>query len=110
MPPQIPAAAILEGTVADRRQQQDFVGRAAELAVFDRAFADAGRGMPTVLLVGGDAGMGKTTLVAEAAARADAALYLGRATHIGGEVIPLAPLVDLLRQMRRVSPEVVADT
>ncbi|HVJ96047.1 MAG TPA: AAA family ATPase, partial [Acidimicrobiia bacterium] len=96
--------------MADRRQQQDFVGRAAELAVFDRAFADAGRGMPTVLLVGGDAGMGKTTLVAEAAARADAALYLGRATHIGGEVIPLAPLVDLLRQMRRVSPEVVADT
>jgi DNA-binding NarL/FixJ family response regulator len=95
--------------VAYQRRHQDFVGRAAELAVFDRAVADARRGLPTVLLIGGEAGMGKTTLVAEGAFRAEAELYLGRATHIGGEVIPLAPLVDLLRQMRRAAPDLVAD-
>ena len=34
----------------------------------------------------------------------DVALYLGRCVHIGGDVIPLAPLGDLLRQVRRSSP------
>ena len=62
------------------------------------------------MLVGGDAGIGKTTLVSESAARADVALYLGRSTHIGGDIIPLAPLADLLRQVRRSTPDLLTDT
>lgn len=92
-----------------RSPREDFVGRDAELAVFERAVQDAGRGLPSVLLVGGDAGIGKTTTVAEGAARAGVALYLGRPTHIGGDVIPLAPLADLLRQVRRAAPDLLAD-
>ena len=88
----------------------DFVGRRAELAVFAGAIADAQRGLPSVVLVSGDAGIGKTTIVIESAARADVAVHLGRSTHIGGEIIPLAPLADLLRQLRRSRPDLLSET
>lgn len=85
------------------------MGRIAELAVFERAITEARTGMPSVLLVGGDAGIGKTTIVTETASRAGVALYRGRSTHIGGEVIPLAALADLLRQVRRSAPDLSTD-
>jgi DNA-binding CsgD family transcriptional regulator/tetratricopeptide (TPR) repeat protein len=88
----------------------DFVGRRPERATFDRAIADARHGLPSVVLVSGDAGIGKTTIVTESAARTGVALYLGRSTHIGGETIPLAPLSDLLRQVRRANPEMLSET
>ena len=47
---------------------------------------------------------------AELAARAGVDLYLGRSTHIGGDTIPLAPLADLLRQVRRSRPELLAES
>ena len=75
--------------MADRPQNPDFVGRIDELAVFERAFADARAGVPSTLLVGGDAGIGKSTLIAEAAERAGVNLYVGRCVPIGGDVIPL---------------------
>ena len=78
-----------------------FVGRRSELAAFDRAVEVARLGRPGVLLVGGDAGIGKSTLVAEGARRAGADLFVGRCVPMGGEVIPLAPLVELLRNVRR---------
>jgi DNA-binding CsgD family transcriptional regulator len=96
--------------VSTRSPSLDFVGRSAELVSFERAIVDARMGMPSVLLVGGEAGIGKTTLVAEGGSRADAAVYLGRSTHIGGDVIPLAPLADLLRQVRRSAPDLLKDT
>src|SRR5215210_9171508 len=95
-------------TMSTRLAVTDFVGRRAELDVFERAIADARQGLPSVLLVGGDAGIGKTTVTREAARRAGVALYLGRSTHIGGDVIPLAPLADLLRQIRRAAPDTTA--
>ena len=45
---------------------EDFVGRRAELVVFESAIADARIGLPSVVLVGGDAGIGKSTLVSGA--------------------------------------------
>jgi DNA-binding CsgD family transcriptional regulator/tetratricopeptide (TPR) repeat protein len=77
------------------------VGREEELAVFARAVALAAGGQPTILLVSGDPGIGKSTLLAEAARRTDAALYVGRCVHVGGDAIALAPLVDLVRQLQR---------
>lgn len=90
-----------------RAPSSSFVGRRAELAMFERAIADARRGSPSVVLVSGDAGIGKTTIVAESAARAGANLHLGRSTHIGGDRIPLAPLADLLRRCRRTNAELL---
>ncbi len=88
----------------------DFVGRHAELATFERAIADARNGLPSVVLVSGDSGIGKTTIVTESAGRACVALYLARSTHIGGDTIPLAPLADLLRQVRRSKPGLLTGT
>lgn len=83
----------------DRLHNPDFVGRTDELALFERAFADAADGIPLTLLVGGDAGIGKSTLIAEAAERAGVNRYIGRCVP-GGDVIPLAPLADMRRQIR----------
>jgi DNA-binding CsgD family transcriptional regulator/tetratricopeptide (TPR) repeat protein len=77
------------------------VGRDGELAVFQRAAARAAEGLPGVVLVSGDPGIGKSTLLSEAARLIDTELFLGRCVHVGGDVIPLAPLVDLIRQVQR---------
>lgn len=96
--------------VAYRRPDAEFVGRGAELAVFARAIADSRNGLPSVLLVGGDAGIGKSTLVAQAALQAGVALYVGRCMPMGGDVVALGPVPDLLRQVRRSIPDTIADT
>jgi len=96
--------------VPDRPLNPHFVGRSDELTLFERAFADARAGVPSVLLIGGDAGIGKSTLLAEACHRAGVSLYVGRCVPIGGDVIPLAPLADLLRQVRRTSPDLLAES
>lgn len=88
----------------DHLPAKDFVGRRGELATFEGAIADARSGLPSVVLVSGDAGIGKTTFVGEGAARSGVALWCGRSSHIGGDTIPLAPLVDLVRQARRKQP------
>src|SRR3954465_9023373 len=93
--------------MSDRLPAEQFVGRRAELAVLERAIGDARQGVPSIVLISGDAGIGKTTIVTEAASRAGVRVLLGRSTHIGGETIPLAPLADLLRQLRRSSPDLL---
>ena len=102
--------AILERIDPDHPSTEHFVGRSAELARFERAIGDARMGLPSVVLVSGDAGIGKTSIVSESASRADVDLYLGRSTHIGGDVIPLAPLTDLLRQVRRAAPDLLTES
>ena len=69
--------------------------------MFQRAVARAAEGQPGVVLVSGDPGIGKSTLLQEAARRTGTPLYLGRCVHVGGDAIPLAPLVDLIRQIQR---------
>lgn len=75
-----------------------------------RAVAGARAGTPSLLLVGGDAGIGKSSLVRHGAELAGVDRYLGRCVHLGGEVIPLAPVADLLRQVRRGAPDAWVDT
>lgn len=77
------------------------VGRDPELAVFADAVTAAAEGTPSVLLVAGEAGIGKSTLVAEAARRSGVDAVVGRCVQVGGDAIVLAPLVDLVRQLRR---------
>ena len=85
----------------------DFLGRRAEFEAFERAVEVARLGRSEVLLVGGDAGIGKSTLVLEGARRGGAEIVVGRCVPMGGELIPLAPLVDLLRDVRRAQPDVL---
>jgi ATP/maltotriose-dependent transcriptional regulator MalT len=82
-----------------------FVGRGAELASMLAAFESAVMGDPTVAIVGGEAGVGKTRLVEEVAARArdaDARVLIGSCIELGGAGLPLSPVVDALRSLMRV--------
>ncbi|MGY1739034.1 BTAD domain-containing putative transcriptional regulator [Geodermatophilus sp. SYSU D00684] len=61
-----------------------FVGRPGELAALAAAWAAAGAGRGTAVVVTGEPGIGKTRLVEAFAARAGAAVRWGRCAEIGG--------------------------
>ncbi|WP_188187653.1 helix-turn-helix transcriptional regulator [Nonomuraea sp. SYSU D8015] len=79
-----------------------FVGRARELAVLGDALTRARAGMPSTVLVGGEAGVGKTRLVGEFADRADdARVLVGGCLELGTEGLPFAPFTAVLRALVR---------
>jgi DNA-binding CsgD family transcriptional regulator/tetratricopeptide (TPR) repeat protein len=75
------------------------VGRSAELEQMEKLLGDAEAGQPVVLLISGDAGVGKTRLLTELAARASArgfTVLSGRCAELADSV-PYLPLADALR-------------
>src|SRR5581483_7419472 len=77
-----------------------FVGRAAELAVFDRLLERAKTGSGSALLVAGEAGIGKSRFVAELearAVRADALVLAGECIELAEGELAFAPIVSALR-------------
>jgi predicted ATPase len=90
--------------MARRLSSPVFVGRAEELDVLVSAADAAASGQPALVLVGGEAGVGKSRLVAEAATRLsdDGWLVLqGGSVAVGDEGLPFGPLVEALRQLAR---------
>ncbi|MDQ2914070.1 MAG: AAA family ATPase [Chloroflexota bacterium] len=77
----------------------ELVGRETESAALDEFLADAARGHVTTVLVGGDAGIGKTALVSRFLVRArGAAVRVLRGECAEGEAHrSFGPFVDLLR-------------
>src|SRR5262245_34978475 len=78
------------------------VGRATELAALEEALRRASEGEPAVVLIGGDAGLGKTRLLTEFGeiARANGARVLtGACLDLGGEGLPLGPFLEALREL-----------
>ncbi|MFF4621033.1 helix-turn-helix transcriptional regulator [Nonomuraea jabiensis] len=79
-----------------------FVGRARELATLGDALARARAGASSAVLVGGEAGVGKTRLINEFTDRADDALVLvGGCLELGTEGLPFAPFTAVLRGLVR---------
>ncbi|GAA5189780.1 LuxR family transcriptional regulator [Rugosimonospora acidiphila] len=77
-------------------------------ALLDQVMA----GRPAVALIAGEAGVGKSRLVGELsriAAERGARVLGGGCVELGGEGIPLAPLVDLLRALARTTPAEALD-
>jgi DNA-binding CsgD family transcriptional regulator/tetratricopeptide (TPR) repeat protein len=82
------------------------VGRRAELSRLRSLLKRAVAGEPQVALVTGEAGVGKSRLVQEVTgiARESAMRVLaGGCVELGGEGLPLAPLMDMLRSLTRSS-------
>ena len=77
----------------------ELIGRERELARLAGLLDQAASGEPIVALVSGDAGIGKTRLIAELAARAaerELTVLSGRCAELGDSV-PYLPLADALR-------------
>lgn len=83
-----------------------FVGRKDQLERLHEAFA-ATLTTPAVVLIGGEAGVGKTRLVYEfAAGIPEARVLVGTCLELGQAVMPFLPLAGILRQLSRaLGPE-----
>ncbi|MEW1724755.1 BREX system ATP-binding domain-containing protein [Streptomyces sp. NPDC093109] len=96
------------GTVETRSVSPVFVGRTGELTVLTQALARATAGEPQALLIGGEAGVGKTRLVEElreVACAREAVVVTGGCVEIGADGLPFAPFSTALRSLRRQLPE-----
>ncbi|HEY2578408.1 MAG TPA: AAA family ATPase [Streptosporangiaceae bacterium] len=80
-----------------------FVGRRAELAWLAGGLARVHGGSPAALLIGGDAGIGKSRLVREFAMAAGPAarVLIGRCPELGAVGLPYAPFTAVLRLLVR---------
>ncbi len=90
--------------VTIRTSSTALVGRDAELQQLADALKRARSGEAAVVLVGGEAGAGKTRLVEEFTARAGAGgvrVLVGRCLELGEEGLPFAPFAGALRDALR---------
>jgi class 3 adenylate cyclase/tetratricopeptide (TPR) repeat protein len=102
----VPAYLLIRaGDLPERPHAGPFVGRGRELAVLGQAWERtlAAPACELVTIVG-DAGVGKSRLVAEALATVGAAVVRGRCLPYG-EGITYWPVVEVLKQLRVMSPD-----
>jgi DNA-binding CsgD family transcriptional regulator/tetratricopeptide (TPR) repeat protein len=88
--------------VATRVSSPQFIGRQEELATLTTALDRAATGVASTILIGGDAGIGKSRLVAEISARAAGSFLVleGGCVSLGdGGGLPFAPIVEALRRL-----------
>jgi len=83
-----------------------FIARAAEIELLDAALARAAAGRPSVVVVGGEAGIGKTRLLEEFQARVRdrAVVVIGRCFPDSGDDSPYGPFADLFRDLVSQTP------
>ncbi len=90
-------------------ESRGFIGRVGELARLDEALRLASSGTGTAIIVGGEAGIGKSHLVEHFAERArvrGASVLVGACLEFGEGGVPYAPFVEALRGLvRSVEPE-----
>src|SRR6202034_1454424 len=80
------------------------VGRAAEMAALAAAFDAVRQGGPAALLIGGEAGVGKTRLISEfadEARTAGARVLTGGCLELGADGLPFGPFTAMLRDLVR---------
>jgi predicted ATPase len=80
------------------------VGRSGQLSALDAALAEVGRGHPAAVMVGGEAGVGKSRLVREFAERSrgtGARVLTGGCLELGADSLPFTPFTAVLRELVR---------
>ena len=90
------------GPVAGRVSSPIFVGRGLELDRMAVALDDAAGGRSQLLLVGGEAGVGKTRFVEEVVRRArerGGRTLVGGCVEFGGSGLPFLPITEALRSL-----------
>ena len=95
---------MLDIVMSRRGASPVLVGRAAEMAVLRAALETVRQGEPAAVLIGGEAGMGKTRLISEftAAARGTGVRVLtGACLELGADGLPYSPFTAMLRDLVR---------
>ncbi|MBO0815265.1 MAG: AAA family ATPase [Actinobacteria bacterium] len=89
--------------MTSRRVSPVLVGREADLGALRDAFEAAAAGRPQVVLVGAEAGGGKSRLVSEFAAqvRGRARVLAGGCVDLGAAGLPYAPFTAAVRHLVR---------
>jgi predicted ATPase/DNA-binding CsgD family transcriptional regulator len=88
-------------------QPGGLIGRDAERARLEEALVRARLGDGSIVLVSGEAGVGKTRLVGEVASRSKSHVLHGAPAH--GGTAPYGPLVGALRSHLRTHPDALRD-
>ena len=90
--------------VSRRVSSPIFIGRVAERAALSEALERAADGQPGVVLVSGEAGIGKTRLLAEATTHATSegvTTVAGLCVDVAAGTLPLGPFIDIVRDLHR---------
>ncbi|OZM80477.1 LuxR family transcriptional regulator [Pseudonocardia sp. MH-G8] len=90
----------------------ELVGRRHEVSALSAALDRAASGTPTGVLVAGDAGVGKSRLVAEATARAAAAgftVLVGRCLDTAESALPYLPFTEIVGTLAATHPTLVTE-
>jgi DNA-binding CsgD family transcriptional regulator len=90
--------------VSRRISSPELIGRAAEVAALDAAWADVRCGRGRLVLVEGDAGIGKTRLVQEFTGQAEGARVLAGGGIPLASDTPYAPVLGILQALARLHP------
>jgi DNA-binding CsgD family transcriptional regulator len=93
---------MLTSEMNGRAASPVLVGRDEQMAALDAAFGSARQGGPTAVLLGGEAGVGKSRLVSEfgqAAGAAGARVLTGGCLELGTDGLPFAPFTAVLRDL-----------
>lgn len=99
VPPPLPAEFLV-------RRRGPFVGRAAELAVFEQVWQRVEEGGRQVVFIGGEPGAGKSRLAAEIAgtlAQHDVAVLVGSSTADAG--VPYEPFAEAIDRLLDADPD-----
>ncbi len=93
---------MLTEEMSGRASSPVLVGRDEQMAALDAAFASARQGGPSAVLLGGEAGVGKSRLVGEfgrTATAAGARVLTGGCLQLGTDGLPFAPFTTVLRDL-----------
>src|SRR5690348_5676575 len=105
-------SGTLDIVVSRRGCSPVLVGREAEMAALETALETVRQGEPAAVLIGGEAGMGKTRLIGEFTASARGAgvrVLTGACLELGADGLPFSPFTAMLRDLvREAGPDEVA--
>jgi DNA-binding CsgD family transcriptional regulator len=95
-------AGTLVVAMSGRAYSPVLIGRTEQLTALEGAFESARQGGPAAVLLGGEAGVGKSRLVSEfsaAAKLAGARVLTGGCMQLGADGLPFAPFTAILRDL-----------
>jgi ATP/maltotriose-dependent transcriptional regulator MalT len=93
---------MLTPEMSGRASSSVLVGRDEQMAALEAAFTSVRQGGPSAVLLGGEAGVGKSRLVSEfgrTAAAAGARVLTGGCLELGTDGLPFAPFTAVLREL-----------